>query len=361
VDELTMLSIHDPAPLAQFCRANGIDPYWARRFPALVLRRGLSPQAAFGELPSEVAECFATNVACHVLSPPVVTQSLRDGATKLVLKTAGELSLETVLLRPGTGRTSVCISSQVGCAAKCTFCATGQMAIVKNLTRDEILDQVVWANELLVAEKRRVRNVVFMGMGEPLHNEEAVFAAVDRLISRDGFSLSPRRVTVSSVGVPSGMIRLAETFPSIGIALSLHSARDDARKQIVPLAERYSLAELRETVSRLNTIQNQPVMLECLMLAGVTDTDEDIAALLDFTRGLSVHVNLIPFNAIDSPTPLVASHPDRIQKIANALKHVGLHVTVRYSLGQDIAAACGQLVRPEHRRAAIQAAGTSTR
>ncbi|MCA9577656.1 MAG: 23S rRNA (adenine(2503)-C(2))-methyltransferase RlmN [Sandaracinaceae bacterium] len=295
----------------------------------------------------EVLAAFpaAERISLDPLSLHQRLDSTVDGASKLLFRTGSGLLTEAVVLRPTTGRSSLCVSSQVGCAAACRFCATGSMGVARGLSVAEILGQVVVAGRLLAAEGRRLRNVVFMGMGEPFHNEEAVTEAVAMLVDPRCFNLSPQKVMVSSVGVVDGMLRFAERFPRVGIALSLHSARQASRAQIIPLAGRYPLPELRRAVRALNELQARPVMLEYLMLAGLTDTDDDLRALLDFTAGLDVHVNVIPYNPIASAPDLVGSDPATCQRFAARLKAQGRTTTVRRSLGRDIEAACGQLVK----------------
>jgi 23S rRNA (adenine2503-C2)-methyltransferase len=258
------------------------------------------------------------------------------------------LLLETVILRVASGRTSLCISTQVGCAAKCKFCATGQMGIARNLTRDEILDQVAQANQLVRGENRRVRNLVFMGMGEPLHNETELHAALDVLCDQQGFNYHRGRVLISTVGIPAAMIRLVQRYPEVRLALSLHSARSPVREQLMPLAAHHTLDRLRAALVEIGRIYRLPLMIEYLLLKDLTDTDDDVAALLGFLRGLDVHLNLIPFNAIEGAEHLQPSDERRTQVFSAALKAAGMRVTTRYSLGSDIAAACGQLVRREN-------------
>jgi 23S rRNA (adenine2503-C2)-methyltransferase len=219
------------------------------------------------------------------------------------------------------------------------------MGIARNLTRDEILDQVIQANQLLRAEGRAVRNIVFMGMGEPFHNEAEVFQAVEVLLSPQCFHVSPARVLISTVGIPGGMRRCAARFPRVGMALSLHSARQEKRELIIPLARQFSLDLLRTTMAEIATTRRLPVMIEYLLLDGMNDTDEDRNALAVYLRGLPVHINLIPYNPIGAG--LVGTPAERRHAFAEALTAAGFTVTVRYSLGSDIAAACGQLVQRE--------------
>jgi 23S rRNA (adenine2503-C2)-methyltransferase len=305
-------------------------------------------------LPAEVREEFARLVEFRPLSLEQASDSQVDGATKLILRTAAGFLIESVLMRTGTGRVAICVSSQVGCAAACEFCATGQMGIARNLSAAEVLDQVVLAGERLQAEGRVVRNIVFMGMGEPFHNEETLYEAVVALLAPELFHYSSARILISTVGIPDAMIRCARRFPDVNLALSLHSVRQEVREQLIPLAVKYPLDELHAAVMQVNRIQQNTVMIEYLMLAGVNDSAEDAGDLIAWLAGLDVHVNLIPYNPIASAPHLrTTERPDR-DGFAAILKAAGITTTIRYSLGADIAAACGQLVQSDNRQIARQ-------
>lgn len=286
-------------------------------------------------------------IELHPLALEQRHDSKLDGATKLLFRTKAGLLTESVILRIASGRTTLCVSSQIGCAAACRFCATGTMGIARSLTAPEILDQVFQAGQILATENRRPRNIVFMGMGEPFHNEGALVEVVERLIDPAWFNISAKKILVSTVGITDGMLRFAERFPTVGLALSLHSVRDEPRRSIMPIAKRYPLSELRRTLVEVNAMQERPVMLEYLMLEGVNDTAEDAEALVAWTEGLDVHLNLIPFNAVDG-TDLRGTDRARCVAFGERLKAAGRTTTVRRSLGQDIDAACGQLVKREN-------------
>jgi 23S rRNA (adenine2503-C2)-methyltransferase len=314
------------------------------------LKHFAGSEAALDELPPDARDEFARRVEFHPLQLDARLDSKLDGATKLLFRTREGYLLESVILRTGTGRVALCVSSQVGCAAACEFCATGHMGIAHNLSSGEILDQVVQAGELLTEEGRRVRNIVFMGMGEPLFNEENLYAALGGLLAAELFHHSPSRILVSTVGIPRAMVRLARRFPQVNLALSLHSADQTTREQLIPVARKYPLEQLREAVRACNAIQQKPLMIEYLMLAGRTDRECDAEALIAYLEGLDVHVNLIPFNPIDDAPHLAGSDRDVRDRFAASLREAGFTTTIRYSLGADIAAACGQLVRRESRR-----------
>lgn len=340
-----MIDIHDTPAIEQFCRQRQVNPHRLQRFRNRIYKHFGDPSVALKCLTNDEADLVSHNVWLEQLQLVDRHDSQLDGASKLLFRTQSGALIESVILRVSSGRTALCISSQSGCAVRCAFCATGQMGTVQNLTYSEIADQVVQAGRLLHAEGRTVRNVVFMGMGEPFHNEENVNRAAELLCSPKAFNLSPRHVCVSTVGIPAAMIRFAERFPLVSLALSLHSVRDDVRARLIPVARRYPLPELRQALQRVTALQCRPLMIEYLLLAGVNDSDDDAAAVADYLSGLPVHVNLIPYNKVAGVSDLTASDAERRWAFARVLRSLGYKVTMRYSLGADIEAACGQLVR----------------
>jgi len=346
-------SIYDFPGIEQFGRELGFDPQVVRRLRNRLFKDFKSDETALAEIPSDVRSRAVAGIALHYLQSYQQCNSAVDGATKLLLKTSSGLLIESVILRIATGRTTLCVSSQIGCAAACDFCATGKMGIAQNLSADEILDQVLLSGQLLAGEGRVIRNIVFMGMGEPFHNEENLHTALQCLISPKLFHHSPAKILVSTVGVPDAMLRCARRFPEVNQALSLHSVRQDVREKLVPLAKQYPLDQLRQTVQSLNQIQRSTVMIEYLMLAGINDSPEDARQLIQWLRDLRVHVNLIPYNPIDDAPHLVGTERESRDAFAGLLKQAGQKTTIRYSLGADIAAACGQLVKKENRAIAM--------
>jgi len=328
--------------------------YGFRRFRTRWLKQSWSFDEALAELPSAIRSEVSRDFRPYHLELAERLDSEIDGASKLLFRTDDGLMIESVILRAETGRTSLCISSQVGCAAACRFCATGQMGIARNLTTEQILDQVVQANQILRPEDRRVRNIVFMGMGEPLHNPVHLHEAVAALTSPWVFAYAPQRLLVSTVGIPKEMLRLDAAFPAIKIALSLHSADQAIRQEIIPLGRGTPLEKLRETLLSLQISERRHVMIEYLMLAGKTDRDEDIDHLTRFLKDIPAHINLIPFNPIDDAGDLQSSPRETRERFGRRLKDAGFKVTIRYSLGADIAAACGQLIQQENRQIARQ-------
>ncbi|HWE01681.1 MAG TPA: 23S rRNA (adenine(2503)-C(2))-methyltransferase RlmN [Tepidisphaeraceae bacterium] len=332
------ISVYDLCGLDRLQRGLRLDPRRVRTLRNDLLKKFIDADSALRGFPA------ALRVAPQALRPFDRFDSSTDGATKLLFRTSDGLLIESVILRLATGRTTLCVSSQVGCAAACEFCATGKMGLSRNLSTDEILDQLLLAGRIVTAEKRTIRNIVFMGMGEPFHNEKNLFQALDALISPKLFHHSPKKILVSTVGIADAMLRCAERFPAVNLAISLHSVRQPVRERLIPLAKKYSLDQLRGTIAEINRAFGARVMIEYLMLAGVNDSTEDAGELIGWLRGLNVHVNLIPFNAIGDADQLVGSDRATRQTFADTLKAAGFKTTLRFSLGNDIAAACGQLV-----------------
>jgi 23S rRNA (adenine2503-C2)-methyltransferase len=365
MNQRILRSIHDVCALEHVRQEFGFNPECIRSFRNAYYKRAEGLEAAKHFLPAEVRDRWDDCFAPAELEVVSRVDSSRDGATKLVFRTRSELLLETVVLRILSGRTSVCVSSQVGCAARCAFCATGQMKMARSLQPSEILAQVQAVSELVRAENRRLRNVVFMGMGEPMHNRSAVTQAIRQLIDPKWFNLSENHILVSTVGIVDELIEFAREMPKINLALSLHAARQEVRELLIPLAKHTPVVELKRSLREIEQCRGRPIMLEYLMLDAVNDGEEDLAALVDFCADLEVHVNLIPFNPIQAPVgvrgaelTLRPSTKARIADFSARLKAKGLRVTTRVSLGGDIAAACGQLVR-EHDLAHVRKAARS--
>lgn len=278
-----------------------------------------------------------------------------------LLSTQHHDACETVLLRPRESRFAVCLSTQIGCAVACRFCATGKMGFQRNLSAFEIVEQFLRAGWLArqmmgnVQTPPPLRNVVFMGMGEPLHNEEAVEQAICMLSDPRWFGLSLRSITLSTAGVPNKMIQMAERFPRLRIALSLHSADPQKRRWLVPKAVG-DLDLLRETISRINALQEDTLWIEVALIDGINDSLEDADLLIDFCRGLNVEINVIPYNDTSharnlsivsegaQDRPLKAPAPDKTEAFIAKLRQKGIFVTYRNTLGESIQAACGQLI-----------------
>lgn len=265
----------------------------------------------------------------------------KDGSVKYLYTLLDGKQTEAVYM-PYAGRKTICISSMVGCPAGCTFCATGKMGFGRNLTAAEILDQILFAAHHQGHSPRELRNVVLMGMGEPLLNLEQVLIAIRRMLHPQGLAMSPRRVTLSTVGIPRGIYRLAEEDLEVRLALSLHAPDDETRQKIIPTAHRYSIAEIMEAVRHYYSQTGRRVTLEYTMLKGINDFEWQAKSLAQHLEGLSAHINLIPWNPWEG-APHQGTSREGIMKFAAILERQGLPVSVRWSRGRDVGAACGQL------------------
>jgi 23S rRNA (adenine2503-C2)-methyltransferase len=298
------------------------------------LARGAASYDAMTNLPADLRATLAAELPLSSLSLETEAHS-RDGTEKAHFSTADGRPIETVLMRYRDGRRSLCLSSQSGCPLTCTFCATGKMKFGRNLTASEILDQA-----LHFRRKEEVDHAVFMGMGEPLLNLDSVLAACERL---PDVGIHPSSTTISTVGWIPGIERLTERDgPTIRLALSLHAPDDALRSELMPVNDRYPLADVLDACRRWSEERRRKVFVEYLMLAGVNDRYEQavqLAALL--TPRNTFKVNLIPYNPTDSP--FEGSGREAIGVFREALEKHGVPATVRLTRGRDIDAACGQL------------------
>lgn len=269
-------------------------------------------------------------------------QRSSDGTIKNAVKLYDDKVVESVLI-PTDTRITACISSQVGCSLDCNFCATARLKRMRNLNPDEIYDQVVAImNQAESFYNRPLTNIVFMGMGEPLMNYKNVLAAIEKITSPEGLGMSPRRITVSTVGLAKMIKKLADEDPKFKLALSLHSARDEVRDRIMSINLKNPVADLIDALQYWYERTKSRVTLEYVVWRGINDADEDIEALVRFCKQVPTKVNLIEYNPIDDGEFQQADF-ERVQAYVKALEAVNVVATVRRSRGKDIDAACGQL------------------
>ncbi|AGC42644.1 radical SAM protein [Myxococcus stipitatus DSM 14675] len=272
-----------------------------------------------------------------------------DGYThKLLLKLEDGQTIETVLMR-FKGRATVCISTQAGCAMGCVFCATGQMGLSRHLTPGEIVGQILHVRRILRESGETLRNIVLMGMGEPLHNYDNTMAAMDVLVDPLGLAMAPRFITLSTVGVVPGIRRLADEDRPVQLAVSLHGATDEERAALVPAGRRWPLAELMDACRYYIARRKRRIFFEWTLIEGRNDTPEHANTLGALLTGMDAHVNVIPLN------PTVGydggpSQPTSVRAFQDTLMAHGIPSTVRQRRGIDIDAGCGQLKSAVERR-----------
>lgn len=273
-------------------------------------------------------------------------QRSNDGTIKNAVQLHDGLVVESVLI-PTNTRTTACVSSQVGCSLNCKFCATARLKRMRNLNPDEIVDQVMIIDrQSKLYHDRPLSNIVFMGMGEPLMNYNNVLKAIDKITSPEGLGMSPKRITVSTSGVPKIIKKMADENVKFNLAVSLHSALDDVRTEIMPFNEQMPLQELKEALQYWYAKTKKRITYEYVVWDGINDRKVDIQALLSFCKAVPSKVNLIEYNPIDDGQFQQAS-PEAIDNYVNTLEANGVTVTVRRSRGKDIDAACGQLANKQ--------------
>ena len=294
---------------------------------------------AMSDLPKRLREeldgewvVFATTTAHHHVSP--------DGTDKLLLECADGRKVECVLMAEGDRRT-VCVSTQVGCGMGCVFCASGLKGVERNLSTGEILEQVLRLRNLL-PEGERLSNLVVMGMGEGLANLDNLVAALDRVCSPEGLGMGQRRVTVSTVGLPDKMRKLAALDRQYHLAVSLHAPTEALRNELVPVNEKVGLKAVMDAADAYFQATGRQVTFEYVLLRGINDRPEDAAALARLMEARKAHVNLIPYNPVEG-LPYERPAPESVDRFARTLRARYISVTVRKTKGREIDAACGQL------------------
>jgi len=329
------------AQLAEWLASLGEPSFRVAQIRRWVYRSLVTDFAEMYNLPKALRERLA-EMACLGTMKPLREVVSKDGLTRKVLfELRDGQTIESVLMHYNK-RHTVCLSTQVGCAIGCPFCATGQSGFVRNLTSGEIVEQVLHFARLLKGEGEKITNVVFMGMGEPLANYEATWQAIETLNVPDGFGLGARRITISTVGLVPGIERLSRERLQIGLAVSLHAAEDALRDQLVPINKRYPLSELIRACWDYVKRTRRRISFEYALIAGINDSLGHARRLAELLRGLLCHVNLIPLNPT-AECPYRPSPRKRILAFQAELDRLGIANTLRVARGLDIQAGCGQL------------------
>jgi 23S rRNA (adenine2503-C2)-methyltransferase len=335
-----------------FASAFELRDYRLRQLYRAAAKELLGSIGEITTLPKELRDAFtARGVALSSLQPVAVRRSQDGQTTKGLFRLRDGAEVEAVLMEHNGDRSTICISSQAGCAFACAFCSTGQAGFGRNLTAVEIFDQVSYFARDLKTRGKRVTNVVFMGMGEPFHNYDAVMQAVALLNDPHGFGLGHRHVTISTVGLVDRIDQFSREGIQVNLAISLHAPNDALRGSFMPVNRRYDISELMTACARYVERAHRKIFFEYVMLAGVNDSDECARELAGLMRGHLYHVNLIPYNSTPGAS-FEGSDRDRIWRFAAILDEAGVPVTVRRNMGRDIAAACGQLRAETQQKAA---------
>ncbi len=321
----------------------GQPSYRARQVYEALTKRLATSFADMSELPRSLREELAARLRPCLLEEVETRESPRGSAVKALLRAADGEPVEAVLMTHRR-RVTVCVSTQVGCAVRCAFCASGSAGLRRSLSAEEIVDQVLGFMRRAQAQERRVTNVVFMGMGEPFHNYEETLRACRLLNDPGGVGLAARSISVSTAGVVPGIDRLAREALQVNLAVSLHAATDELRSRLVPLNRTYPLATLFAACARYVGRTRRKLMFEYVVLSGVNDTGEQVEGLVRLLKRPLYHLNLIAYN--ETGGEFARPSLRELTALRAALERRGLSCTVRESPGSEIDAACGQLALP---------------
>lgn len=327
--------------LADQMTAWGEPPYRARQIWEGLYRLLWHEPSQFTNLPKTLRTRLA-EIFCFTPLTPRKSLTSKDGLTcKTLFTLTDNQPIETVLMQYEQ-RNTLCISTQVGCAIGCAFCATGQMGFRRNLSSGEIIAQVMYYARLLQGQRQALTNIVLMGMGEPFHNYENTMAAIDRLNDPQGFNFGARRITISTVGLIPGIRRFIAENRQVNLAVSLHAADDDLRAALIPIARTYPLADLLEVCRQYVAATRRRITFEWALIRDVNDSPQQARLLAHRLKGLLCHVNLIPLN----PTTRYPGQPSprqRAETFCEILTRAGIPCTIRLRRGVEIQAGCGQL------------------
>lgn len=338
MQEICSLSLED---LKSWMAQNGEKPFRA----AQVFDWIYSKDAASFDAMTNLAKELRAKLSSHFSYPSLKWARTLESEDLETVKFLWELpdgkKVESVLIISGDRRT-VCISCQVGCPARCAFCASGKEGLIRNLSPGEIVEQVLHINRILKHKGERVSHLVFMGMGEPLENYDAVVKAIQIFNLYEAFNISQRRITVSTVGVVEGIHRLSKEELSVNLVLSLHAPNQHIRKKIIPYARKYPLEEILMAMDNYSRETKRDITYEYTLISGINDRIEHATELAQLLSGKQCTVNLIPYNPVDG---LNLNRPEKenIEGFRETLESAGINTTWRYTKGKDIAAACGQL------------------
>lgn len=322
--------------LRQWCESHGEKPFRAQQIFDWVYKKGVG---SFEEM-ANLGKVLQKKLEKHFQFPLLKllkTQEAKD-TVKFLWELPDEKRVESVLIY-APGRKTVCISCQVGCPARCAFCASGKEGLIRNLSAAEIVEQVLHIERFL---KGKVSHLVFMGMGEPMENYEAVQRAIEIFHAPESFGISQRRITISTVGVVEGIRRLGGEQLKVNLVLSLHAPNQHLRKKIIPYARKYELGKILEAMDEYAKVSKRDITYEYTLMEGVNDDVEQAEELVTLLKGKQCTVNLIPYNPVEG---LRLKRPEKgqIEKFRAVLEEAQIRTTWRYTKGKDIAAACGQL------------------
>jgi len=337
----------DIKKIEKFIKSRKYPLYHINQIQRAVYKNYVDEWSKATSLPLQLREELSLKIPILSFSPSKILISGKSDAVKAALKLRDDLSVETVLLKLKPGHFSTCVSVQVGCAVGCPFCATGKTGLKRNLTAEEISDQILFWKQYINREglEGDLKNIIFMGMGEPFFNYEAVKKTIKILNNRDLFNIGQRHISVSTFGYVPKITQFAKDFPQANLAISLHSVSDEIRQKLVPLSGKFKLEKLSTAIKNYLQITNRKIFIEYVLLSGINDSAKKAKKLALWLRNAApakyFAVNLIPCNSVSKS--FSAPSPEKVKLFQNTLLDYNINATIRKSLGRDIKGACGQL------------------
>lgn len=334
--------------LKEFCAAQKIPAFRVKQIMQAIYQEGVETFNDITTLPVPLKQQLTDTFQISTVKPVAQEVSKDNSTVKILFELPDGNTIEGVLMRFNDGRRTVCISSEVGCPLKCAFCASGTLKFKRSLSWEEIADQVIYFARYLKrtsaqsGEKEELNHVVYMGIGEPFRNYDNLLKSLNTLMDPQYLGLGSRKITVSTAGIIEKIRQFADEPFQVNLALSLHAPTQELRQKIMPIALRYKLDDLMDAVKYYLDKTKRRISFEYVMLRGINDTEECAHQLAKLVKGMLCHVNLIPYNATDIDK-IEGSEKATIRKFQEILNDAGVPATTRVSLGQDIAAACGQL------------------
>ena len=327
--------------IIEFFLDKGFDSYRGKQVYEWIWKKSVYSFDDMTNLSKDLRVMLDTHFVINHIEVDKIQKS-SDGTIKNAVKLFDDYTVESVLI-PTDDRTTACVSSQVGCSLDCKFCATSKLKRMRNLNPDEIYDQVVTINnQSLKYFKRPLSNIVFMGMGEPLMNYNNLIESIEKISSDKGLNMSQKRIVVSTSGIPKMIKKLADENLKVNLALSLHSALEETRNQIMPFSTKFSLEDIKESLLYWYSKTKRRITFEYIVWKGINDTVEDVNALVSYCKSIPSKVNLIEYNTIGDKN-FISATDNIINLYKDLLEKNKITVTVRRSRGKDIDAACGQL------------------
>ena len=331
--------------IIEFFLDKGFDSYRGKQVYEWIWKKSVYSFDDMTNLSKDLRVMLDTHFVINHIEVDKIQKS-SDGTIKNAVKLFDDYTVESVLI-PTDDRTTACVSSQVGCSLDCKFCATSKLKRMRNLNPDEIYDQVVTINnQSLKYFKRPLSNIVFMGMGEPLMNYNNLIESIEKISSDKGLNMSQKRIVVSTSGIPKMIKKLADENLKVNLALSLHSALEETRNQIMPFSTKFSLEDIKESLLYWYSKTKRRITFEYIVWKGINDTVEDVNALVSYCKSIPSKVNLIEYNTIGDKN-FISATDNIINLYKDLLEKNKITVTVRRSRGKDIDAACGQLANKE--------------